>query len=139
MEIQPRQPGLVLVFSMISCGFYLIWWYYKIYEEVELLTGETPTGHSFIMDFILNLITCSIYGIWVDYQISQKFKEMEAERGVPFPNDTGVLVVVLDLSAYITGIFTNIVSSAIHQDQLNKIVQKGYLEQVAGQQQRPGA
>jgi len=122
MDIKPREPGLVLVFSFISCGFYLIYWYYKMYEEFEILTGSTPTGHSFILDFFLNLITCSIYGVWVDYKISKQFNDIQASRRLP-TNDTSVLVVVLDLSAFFTGFLTNIISSAIHQDQLNKIVQ----------------
>ena len=129
MPIKPREPGLILVFSVISCGIYLIYWYYKIYEELELLNGSTPTGHSFILDFFLNIVTCGIYGIWVDYKISIVLKDMQVARNHPSPSDTGVLVVVLDIAAFFTGYMTNFISSAIQQDLLNKTMEADWQAQ----------
>jgi len=120
--IEKRDPGIVLVLAIFTCGFYLIYWYYKMYEELESLAGDTPTGNSFWLDFILNIVTCGIFGIWVDYKISLQLNELQAQRGVPGAMDSTTLAVVLDIAAYITGMFTNFITSAVQQDQLNKLM-----------------
>ena len=31
-EFERRDPAIVLVLSLVTCGLYLIYWYYKIYR-----------------------------------------------------------------------------------------------------------
>ena len=120
MPIERRDAAMVLIFAFITCGLYLMFWYYKVYEELESLSGSTPTGNSYWLDFILNIITCTLFGVWVDYKISLQLNELQAGAGLP-AQDTTMLVVVLDIAAWVVGGFTNMVSSAIQQDQLNKV------------------
>jgi len=122
--IERRDPGIILVLSVFTCGFYLIYWYFVMYDELEYLTGETPTGNNFWVDFLLNIVTCSLYGVWVDYKMSQQLTEYERAQGLPMPGDSTNAVVMLDVAAYVTGFFTNYLSSAIQQDQLNKAMRK---------------
>jgi hypothetical protein len=122
VPVEKRDPALVLVLSFFTCGFYLIYWYYKVYEEFQTLIGQTPTGQAYWFDFILNIFTCGIYGIWVDYQISQRLNELQGSRGIVGPDST-TLAVMLDVAAYFTGMLTNVVTSAVQQDQLNKFVE----------------
>lgn len=122
MNIEKRDPGIVLVLALFTCGLYLIYWYYRMYEEFEQLTGETPTGNAFVLDFVLYVVSCTLFGVWVDYKISEKLNVMQRERGMVGATDSTMLAVVLDLGAYVTGMFTNYVTSAIQQDQLNKLV-----------------
>lgn len=121
-EIERRDPGIVLVLSVFTCGFYLLFWYYKIYDELETLAGDTPTGRSYGFDLFLTIITCSLYGIWVDYRISLTLQQAAHDRGMTRMQDTSTVAIVLDLASMITGMLTNFISSAIHQDQLNKLV-----------------
>lgn len=120
MNIEQRPPATVILLSIVTCGFYLIYWYARIYEELQQLSGKTPTGNPYILDFLLVLLTCGLWGIYVDYQISMTLNELQKQKGM-MVNDTSMLVVVLDVSAYLTMYFTGFVSSAIQQDQLNKI------------------
>lgn len=122
MEVEHREPGIVLVLSVFTCGLYLMYWYYRMYEELTALTGETPTGMNYWVDFLLNILTCSLYGIWVDYKISLLLSEMQQRRGMRHAPDTAMAAVGLDIAAFITGFFTNFISSAIQQDQLNKLM-----------------
>ena len=119
--IERRDPGIVLVLGFVTCGLYLLFWYYMMYEELEKVGGRTPTANSYVVDLLLTLVTCTLYGIWVDYKISDQFNEIHKTQGLP-ANDTTTIVVALDIAAWITGMITNIVASAIHQDQLNKVV-----------------
>ncbi len=122
MNIERRDPGVVLILSLFTCGLYLIYWYFKMYDELEELCGTTPTGNSFILDLLLTFVTCSLWGIWVDYKISMQLNDLQRERGIMSPDST-MLAVGLDVAAYITGFFCNYITSAVQQDQLNKVVQ----------------
>ncbi len=70
------------------------------------------------------IITFAIYGIWVDYQISLQISEFEERNGLGPVQDTSMIAVILDVAAYFTVFFTNFVTSAIQQDQLNRVVEK---------------
>jgi len=122
MDIEKRDAGVVLILSLFTCGLYLFYWYWKMYEELEVLDGSTPTGNSYILDLLLVFVTCSLWGIWVDYKISMQLNELQQVRGIMSPDST-MLAVGLDVAAYITGFMCNYITSAVQQDQLNKIVQ----------------
>ncbi len=121
--VEARDPGIVIVLSLFTCGFYLLYWYYRMYEEMTWLTGRTPTGSSYGLDLLLTIVSCGLYGVWVDYQLSVQLNEEQTRRGVQGASDTVTASIVLDVAAYVTGFFTNYVTSAIHQQQLNKIMQ----------------
>jgi hypothetical protein len=73
------------------------------------------------VDFLLTIVTCTLYGMWVDYKISEQLNELQAQRGIPGP-DTMMLAIGLDVAAWITGFFCNYITSAVQQDQLNKLL-----------------
>ncbi len=115
---------MVLVLSVVTFGLYLPFWYHGIYEDLKALDGRTPTGHGFWLDFLFVLLTFAIYGIWVDYQISQQIAEFEERNGLGPVQDTTIIAVILDVASYATVFVTNFITSAIQQDQLNRVVEK---------------
>ncbi|MEQ9362838.1 MAG: hypothetical protein RIF32_01265, partial [Leptospirales bacterium] len=84
------------------------------------LAGTTPTGNSFAIDLLLILATCSLWHVYMDYRISTLCNELQRKFGLA-DNDTTTLTVVLDVAGYLTGYLTGLVSTAIHQDQINKL------------------
>lgn len=122
--IQRREPAFVLVLSILTLGLYLPFWYHGIYEDLQALDGKTPTGRGYWLDFFFVIITLAIYGIWVDYQISLQIASFEERNGLGPVQDTSMIAVLLDVAAYFTVFFTNFVTSAIQQDQLNRVVEK---------------
>ena len=110
-------PAMVFLLGIITFGLYIIYWYYSRYRQLEALSGRTPTGNSFLFDFLLMIVTCSLWHVYMDYRISMQCNDLQREYGLP-ENDTSTLTVVLDVAGYLTGL----VSTAIHQDQINKIV-----------------
>jgi len=123
-SIHRREPALVLVLSVVTLGLYLPFWYHGIYEDLKALDGRTPTGHGFWLDFLFVLLTFAIYGIWVDYQISKQIAEFEERNGLGPAQDTTIIAVILDVASYATVFVTNFITSAIQQDQLNRVVEK---------------
>lgn len=122
--IQRREPALVLVLSIVTFGIYLPFWYHGIYDDLKTLSGRTPTGRGFWLDFAFVILTFAIYGIWVDYQISQQISDFEERHGLGPVQDTSIIAVILDVASYMTAFFTNFVTSAIQQDQLNRVIEK---------------
>jgi hypothetical protein len=115
---------LVLLFSILSFGLYLPFWYHGVYGDLVRLDGRTPTGHGYWLDFFLVIITFAIYGIYVDYCISRQIGDIEQRTGLGPVQDTSIVAVILDALAYVTVFFTNFVTSAIQQDQLNRLADK---------------
>ncbi|MEM8609129.1 MAG: DUF4234 domain-containing protein [Myxococcota bacterium] len=122
--IPHREPAFVLVLSILTFGLYLPFWYHGVYQDLQTLDGQTPTGRGFWLDFLFVLVTFGIYGIWVDYRISLQIADFEERQGLGPAQDTSMISVILDVAAYFTVFFTNFVTSAIQQDQLNRLVQK---------------
>ena len=122
--IQRREPAFVLVLSIVTFGFYLPFWYHGVYRDLQTLDGRTPTGRGYWLDFLFVIVTFGIYGIWVDYQISRQICEFEERHGFGQVEDTSIIAVLLDVAAYVTVFFTNFVTSAIQQDQLNRLAER---------------
>jgi hypothetical protein len=121
-EIEKRSPLNVILLTIITCGFYLIYWYYKIYQELKLYTGKTPTNNPFWLDFLINLITCGIWGIYVDYKISKQLHEIRLQNNLK-GEDSSLIVLILDSFSIFTLHLLWILTSAIQQDEWNQILE----------------
>ncbi|MBU45327.1 MAG: hypothetical protein CMN76_19100 [Spirochaetaceae bacterium] len=121
MILEKRSVATVIVLSLVTCGFYLLYWYYKVYQELTFLTGKSPTDNDYGLDLLLVIVTCGIWGIYVDYKISLHIYAYQQKQGI-FAQDSSMVAVVLDVVGYLTGYFTGIVSSAIHQDLINGLI-----------------
>ena len=119
LAIYERSPSFVLLMTLVTCGLYLFYWYYQIYDEMERVHGISPTGNAYFIDLLLVFVTCGLWGIYVDYEISNKLNDLQARYGM-YPNDTTTTAILLDLAAFFVGL-TNIVTSMIQQDQFNKV------------------
>lgn len=109
--IAPRNIALCILFSIITCGLYSIYWMIKINDEVNQLSGE-PTATSGGMVFLFSLITCGIYSLYWMYKMGERCERI---KHVPV-GYTGILYLILDLVGF------GIISYALIQDTLNKAV-----------------
>ncbi|MCR9140654.1 MAG: DUF4234 domain-containing protein [bacterium] len=115
-----QAPAMVFVLGIVTCGLYIFYWYYSRYRQLEEMAGTTPTGNTFMLDLLLILATCTLWHVYVDYRISMMLNDLQRKYGLP-ENDTTTLTVVLDVAGYVTGYLTGLVSTAIHQDQINDL------------------
>ena len=99
-------------------------WYHSVYELMEDLDDNTPTGNGFWLDAFLALLTCGIYAIWVDYQLSVQIQRIEEKNNISPAPDTRVSSLILDIAAYVTVFITFFITSAIHQQEINRIVDR---------------
>ena len=106
--IMPRSIPLCIIFYLITCGIYGIYWMIKLNDEVNIVSGE-PYATSGGMVFLFSLITCGIYGLYWLYKMGERCDRIKGVNG-----NSGVLYLILGLFGF------SIISSCLIQDTLNK-------------------
>lgn len=110
--IKPRDIVKAIIFSIITCGIYGIYWFVCLTNEMNKASGKTAdTGGG--MAAVLTIITCGIYGIYWAYKMGEK-------RDIVANDNSSSSVLYLVLS--IVGL--NIVVYCLTQDTLNKAIEK---------------
>ena len=110
---QPRSIALAIIFTIITCGIYGIYWFIVLTDEVNEVSGEVQ-GTSGGVAFLLTLVTCGIYGLYWAYKQGEKLDRAKAMRGIPSSN-SGVLYLILELLQF------GIIGWALMQNELNNM------------------
>ena len=113
MSVKKREIVKALIFSIITCGIYAIYWFIKLNDEINRLVGKAGDTSGGVA-FVLNLITCGIYGVYWGYQMGKK-------RDV-LANDSSGSSHILYLVLMIFGL--GIVAYALMQDAINKAIEQ---------------
>lgn len=109
---EKREPVMVIVFTLISCGIYGLWWMHTYATEVKNALGRQDLNPT--TDIVLSLVTCGIWGIIAFYYKYPKLiPDLQQRVGLP-PNDISTMTLLL-------GIFFAPVSLFMIQTELNKI------------------
>jgi len=114
--MKQRSVGLCIVFSIITCGIYALYWFYCMTEEANTATGQGTTSGG--MALLFNIITCGIYGIYWSYKMGEKLDAARVAGGAPYGN-----LAILYLILSIFGL--QIVTYALVQSELNKFTYIG--------------
>lgn len=69
--IKKRSIGLAILFSIITCGIYGIYWFICLTNDSNHINPEDKTA-SGGMAFLFTIITCGIYGIYWNYKLGKK-------------------------------------------------------------------
>ena len=109
---EKREPGMVILFTFLTCGIYALWWYHTYATEVKNALNRQDLNPG--RDLLLMFVTCGIWGIIAFYYNYPKlFTEMQQRVGLP-PNDISGTTVLL-------GILFAPVSIYMIQSELNRI------------------
>jgi hypothetical protein len=110
--VSQRNVGLAIIFTLITCGLYGIYWFIVMTNEVGELSGDSSfTGGK---HFLLTLITCGIWSFIWAYQVGKQVGEAQRQRGL-MASDNSVLYLVL------TFLGLGIVVYALVQLDVNKL------------------
>lgn len=110
---QPRSIALAIIFTIITCGIYGIYWFIVLTDEVNEASGDVQ-GTSGGVAFLLTLVTCGIYGLYWAYKQGEKLDRAKIMRGIPSSN-SGVLYLILALLQF------SIIGWALMQNELNNM------------------
>lgn len=109
-QIKPRSIPLAIIFSLLTCGIYGIYWLVCLNDDINTLTGN-QSDTSGVMVVIFTLLTCGIYGWFWMWKTGEKVDKMKGSANS-------------NIAYLILGIFgLGIVAYALMQDAINKQVQ----------------
>lgn len=103
-----RSIALAIIFSIITCGIYTIYWFVQLNDDVNR-AANTPGDTSGLMALVLNIVTCGIYGIYWAYKMGNKLDSCTA------PASRGILYLILSIFGF------GFINYILMQDTLNKI------------------
>lgn len=113
-RIEPRNLVTAIILTLVTCGFYGIYWFIKLTDEINELAdmkGEPSGG----VCFLLSLVTCGIYTYYWAYMMGKKQESMEGAG--ENRSYTPILYLVLSIMGF------GIVTYALLQDAINKCVE----------------
>ncbi|MBF0360569.1 MAG: DUF4234 domain-containing protein [Oligoflexia bacterium] len=102
-----------IIFSLITCGIYNIYWNYCEIESVNELIGHRQ--FSFWPWIIFSLLTCGIYHIYFEYKMGCAINDLQAKYNLRVDEYLPILSFVLTFFGL--WIFTD----AFQQHAINKV------------------
>ena len=111
--IERRNIAVCIVLTLVTCGFYGIYWIVCLTNDVNTVSGDV-NGTSGGMVVLLTIVTCGIYGIYWAYKQGEKLDFTKNNRGIPSSN-SGVLYLILQIFGF------GIIAYALMQNELNKL------------------
>lgn len=115
MGITKREIVKCIIFTIITCGIYGLYWFIKLTDDTNTLAGET-NGTDGVKALIFTLITCGIYGYYWAYKQGVKIDSVKAAKGQPTGN---LAVIYLILQVFGLGI----VAYAMMQNEINNLAE----------------
>ncbi len=111
MYIKQRSIPLCILFTLLTCGIYGIYWMVVLTDESNALAPQnrTASGASAVL---YTLLTCGIYSFFWVYKLGEKLDEINARNGQPNKNQ-GMLFLLLSACGL------SIISFCIAQNTLN--------------------
>lgn len=109
--VTKRDIAVAIILSLVTCGFYMVYWYIVMTDEINRVSGENATSGG--MSFLFFLLTCGIYTIYWFYKKGQQLYEAGRRQGVEVA-DNAILYLILGLFGL------GIVNYALMQNDLNK-------------------
>lgn len=109
--VQERNIALCIIFSMITCGIYSLYWFVCMTDDTNAVANEE--GTSGVLALVLTIVTCGIYGLYWAYKRGELLDKAKMNRGLPASNG-GVLYLILY-------IFGGVIVYALIQNELNKL------------------
>ena len=108
-----KEVGVYLLFAVITCGFFNLYWNYIQMKSCNELLGRRE--FDFLMWFLLTLITCGLYHFYYQYKMADAIVELQENRKCRVFKDLPIISVIVT-------VFVPFVVDAIHQHEINKIV-----------------
>lgn len=103
-----------IIFSIITCGLYNIYWNYRQMQAMNALLGRPE--YDFMKWLLLSIVSCGLYHVYYEYKMGSDLQTWLVQNNrVVNPN---LAIVGLILSIF--GL--TVIADAIYQNELNKLM-----------------
>ena len=109
-----RSIPLCILYTVITCGIYGIYWIIKLNDEINVLAGE-PNATSGGMVFLLSIVTCGIYSYYWLYKMGERCDRINRVNG-----NSNILYLLVAIFGFA------IVAYCLMQDTINKTARLRY-------------
>lgn len=114
---QRRDPAVIIILSIVTCGLYPLYWYWRTSADIQSAHGAPDTDP--LLEVALILVTCGIYVVYWWYKYGRKVAEIRRLRGLP-ARDNAILYTVLSALGAFVG-WMDLVNMTIMQGELNEL------------------
>lgn len=115
MYIQQRNIATCVIFTILTCGLYGLYWLACLANDANRVSGrQCDTSGGLVVLF--TLLTCDIYHIYWSYKVGEKMDEARANRGLN-PKNSGLIYLLLSLFGL------SIITWALVQSELNELAE----------------
>jgi hypothetical protein len=111
-----RSPGMAILFTILSCGIYAMYWQYMQFKTINSWLGREE--HKFGMYLLFTVLSCGIYAVYYEYKFAQSLVDLQKSRGVQVNENLPIIAVLLAFSGL------SMVTWAIEQTEINKLYGK---------------
>ena len=102
-----------IILSIITCGFYNIYWNYRQFLAMNALLGREE--YKFWPWLLLSIVTCGLYHIYYEYKMGSDLYTWLKEQGKEANPNLPVIGLVLACLGL------TIITDAVYQHELNKL------------------
>jgi len=106
-----RSPVSIVVFSILSCGIYFVWWIYTFSTELKSFLNNNEINPG--METFLSLI-CFPYLVYWFYKAGKYVNSVRRKSGLNIDEDASLLPVILAVFGLA------VVSAAVLQSTINE-------------------
>lgn len=107
-----RSIALGIIFSLLTCGIYSLYWQYK--QMVTLNAWLGRNDYRFWLWLFLSILTCGIFSFYYEYKMAVGINEIQTNSGLIVSSYLAVTCVLLAIFG------VGIASLAIQQWEINK-------------------
>lgn len=106
-----RSIGMCILFSILTCGIYGLYWIICLNNDVNNLSRTNGTSGGMVILF--SLLTCGIYGLYWIYTMGTRMDQVRVENNCS-TESYGIMFLILSIFGL------SIIAYAILQSEINK-------------------
>ena len=127
MLIEKRSIPAAIIFTIITCGIYGLYWDFKIWDSLYRATNRPSSAG---VDVLLSIVTCGIYYVYMMYKAGKMESEAYNMYGLGTKDDR-ILYLILSIFGFA------IIVMAILQSNINNQLADAVNNAHIDPQQRP--
>ncbi len=102
-----------IVLSLVTCGFYNIYWNYRQFQALNQLLGREE--FKFVPWLLLSLVSCGLYHIYYEYKMGSELHLWLKANGHESNQNLPIMGLVLSCLGL------TIIADAVYQHEINKL------------------